>query len=246
MTRVAISGAAKEAARTISRMSIHHFSAILSPLLGGILLPAQRKPSYPLFNYSSIFSWHPVNHSMNEMLLLAPENLRKKERNTSFKRWGTSSFRDLFFISNKSARPGDEPDSPSPKVIKINQKIYFTVERAAFPLDGLFLMSFHHPEQDPSYLPDFVCSLSSLSGSPILSQSSLLKLEPKLLIQYWSYRSALHLPLCKGQPISILALCLGDWYKISCALFMSSIKTSKNRYLADKTSRGFCCKSEHI
>lgn len=126
--------------------------------------------SFESFNF---FSWHAINHSKNKMLPLASKNIRKRERNIdsfiSFKRWRTSFFRDMFFSNKKSARPGDEPDSPSPKVI--NQKIYFTVERTGFSLDGLFYMSSHHAQQDPSYLPDFVSSLSSLSGSPTLSVS---------------------------------------------------------------------------
>lgn len=91
------------------------------------------------------------NHSKNEMVPLASENLRKREGNIdpliSFKRWGTSSIRDLLFSNKKSVRPGDEPDSPSPKVI--NQKIYFTVERTAFPLNGLFLWALIIPNKIP-------------------------------------------------------------------------------------------------
>lgn len=48
-----------------------------------------------------------------------------------------------------SARPVDEPDSPSPKD---KTKLYFIVERAAFLSDCPLFMRFHHPQQDPRYL----------------------------------------------------------------------------------------------
>lgn len=194
--RVTISGTAKEAAHTTSQMSIHLSQPyFLLSWEESCYLP--KKAILSSFESFHFFSRHATNHSKNKMLPFASKNIRKRERNIdpfiSFKRWRTSSFRDLFFSNKKSARPGDEPDSPSPKVI--NQKIYFTVERTGFPLDGLFYMSSHHAQQDPSYLPDFVSSLSSLSGSPTLPVSWI----------FLSWSQNCH-PAWKSQKCSILAI----------------------------------------
>lgn len=115
----------------------------------------------------------------------------------------------------------------------------------AFPLDGLFFMSSHDPQKHPRYLPDFVYYISSLSGSLILCQVRVSLSWNQNCSYSMEVTEALCACHCKGQLTSISVACPGDWYKI-CVLFMSCIKTSKNRYLTDKSSRGSCCKSEHI
>ena len=75
---VTVPGTGMAGARAINQMFVHHFLAILFPLLGGILLSTKGKPSCPLLSYSCNFSWQPIKPLKKEMLTLPSGNLRKE------------------------------------------------------------------------------------------------------------------------------------------------------------------------
>lgn len=227
VTRVTIPGTGMEGAlhqlMPLTWMFVHHFLAILSPLLGGILLPTKGKPSCPLLSYSCNFSWQPINQRNHKPAQRknATSALGKSQK----KNWRES--RQTIFMFQKVRSPFisgsvlQQWHECKMNQIPLHQKINpnCTLQRKGQP--SLLVVLFSRAFIILNKFPGIELAYFSPREPYNISEWSLLKLEPRLLIQQRSNKSEHESYTCQCvkdhlYPFYLSALGTGTKYSSLC------------------------------